>query len=248
MTATLITTGIEYVIGEPLSGGGSIIRFGSANSDTYHQLYVNGRLMAWTDTPQQRFFHIDEPVDAPVEVRIAVVDSADRTTDLGSQLPDGDREPSWVFRPVIPRPSSGRTGDVLEILGDGGSGGEISDTPLASTGVWPVWVPRWQFGEDGFGLGGFGYDGCYAPGLGNGAFGAGMFGLNADLIDIEAVLAQEGLHRLVLRLRGADGQIADSDSIYVASFPPPPSAGGLSATNYDHQQKQLTLQIDQGDF
>ncbi|MDY7011540.1 MAG: hypothetical protein SVV80_12435 [Planctomycetota bacterium] len=247
MTATLITTGIEYVIGETDLDGSRIVRFCSTNVDLHHQLYLNGRLAAWTDTPGQRHFFLDEPVDAPVSVSIAAVDSAYRTTDLSGQLPADDRDPAWVFRPKIPRPVLSRIGDVVEILGDHAAGGDLSETPIGSSDAWPVWVPRWQFGEDCFGRGGFGYDGNYAPGLGKGAFGAGMFGMNADLIDIEAVLPEDGTHRLVLRSRGADGQVTDSDSIYIGANPLPDAAEGLAATNYDNQQKQLTLQINQGD-
>ncbi len=247
MTATLITTGIDYVIGEMGLDGVWFVRFRSTNTDLYHQLYINGRLSAWTDMPNQRRFYIDQPVTAPAAVRIAAVGGKYRSTDLGDQLPSADRDPSWVFRPRVVRPATGRTGDVIEVLGDHAAGGDLSDTPLASADAWPVWVPRWQFGEDRFGQGGFGYDGNYASGLGNGAFGAGMFGINADLIALEAVLAEDGLHRIVLRSRGADGQVTDSASMYIDADPPPDAAEGLTATNYDQQQKQLTLQINQGD-
>ncbi len=247
MTATLITTGIEYVIGESRPSGGWTVRFRSANSDLHHQLYINGRLSAWTDTLGQRRFFFDEPIDAPVSVCIAAVDGAYRSTDLSGQLPADDRNPAWVFRPPLVRSVSSRSGDIVEILGDHATGGDLSETPLGSADAWPVWVPRWQFGEDRFGAGGFGYDGTYAPGLGQGAFGAGMFGMNADLIDLEAVLAEDGTHRVVLRSRGADGQITDSDSMYIVADPPPDAAEGLTATDYNQQQKQLTLQINQGD-
>ncbi len=244
MTDTLITTGIEYVIGEPGLDIGWVVRFGSTNTGLHHQLYINGRLACWTDSPSQRRFFLDAPVDAPVSVVVAAVAEEYRTTDLSDQLPAGLRDPSWLFRPPIVRSADGRVGDEIEILGDHAGGGELSDTPLASVEVWPEWVPRWMFGEDTFGLGGFGYDGAGAPGMGAGAFGAGMFGMDADLISIEAVLAEVGTHRIVLRTRGADGQVTDSDSIYVAAEPPPNAAESLSATNYDHQQKLLTLRIN----
>ncbi len=243
MTATLITTGIEYVIGEMSFAGGWSVRFSSDNADLHHQLYLNGRLSDWTDTPGQRQFFIDEPDIAPTAVCVAAVEGKYRTTDLSEQLPVDDRNPSWVFRPQIPRPVSGRPDDTVEVLGNHAGGGEVSETPLASTQTWPAWVPRWQFGEDQFGKGGFGYDGTCAPGAGEGAFGAGMFGINADLIDLEADLPEEGSHQIVLRSRRADGQVADSDPMYIDANPLPDAAEGLSVTNYDHQQKQLTLQI-----
>ena len=247
MTATLITTGIDYVIGEMGFDGVWLVRFRSTNAGLHHQLYINGRLSDWTDTPDHRRFFIDEPVVAPVSVCIAAVDAEYRMTDLSEQLPADDRDPSWVFRPQLVRSASGRSGDVVEVLGDHATGGDLSLAPLASADAWPVWIPRWQFGEDRFGQGGFGYDGNCAPGLGNGAFGAGMFGMNADLIALEAVLVEDGTHRIVLRSRAADGQVTDSDSIYIDADPPPDAAEGLTATNYNQQQKQLTLQINQGD-
>ncbi len=244
MTATLITTGIEYVIGEMSFAGGWSVRFSSYNSDLHHQLYLNGRLADWTDTLTQRRFFIDEPNVAPMAVCVAAVEGEYRTTDLSEQLPVDDRNASWVFRPQIPRPVSARPGETIEVLGNHAGGGDVSETPLASTQAWPVWVPRWQFGQDRFGKGGFGYDGTCAPGAGEGAFGAGMFGINTDLIDLEADLPEEGSHQIVLRSRSTDGQIADSDPMYIDANPPPHAAAGLSVTNYDHQQKQLTLQID----
>ena len=181
MNSTLITTGIDQVSAQRNSHCGWTVRFRSSNVALHHQLYVNGRLEAWTDTPEQRTFLLDSPV-SPLAVRIAAVPPVLRATDLAEQLTQDEREPTWTYRPAVVRSVANVVGDVVEILDDHTTG-ELSESPLASTETWPAWISRWAFGEDHFGEGGFGYDGVNAPGLGMGAFGAGEFGMDAGLID-----------------------------------------------------------------
>jgi len=241
MTATLITTGIDQVVAEPGPGSGWTVRFRSANAGLHHQLYVNGRLADWTDTPEQRRFLLEDPI-APLAVRVASVPASLEATDLGEQLPPGDYSPSWIHRIRVVRSISNSVGDVVEILGDHATG-ELSEAPLASTEIWPTWLLRWGFGEDGFGEGGFGYDGTEAPGMGAGAFGAGSFGMDTDLIALDVCLQEEGTHKIVVRTRSRDGQVMDAPVQYVSSALPPVLATGLAVNAYNSQTKQLTLQI-----
>ena len=242
MTAEFITSGIDQIIAEEASPWGWLIRFRSGNSGLHHQLYMNGRLTDWTESTGQRSFFCASP-PASLSIWIAAVSAAHRMTDLSSLLPVEEASPPWIHRPQVVRRPSARAGEVLEILSDHTTG-QVSDEPLASVEVWPVWVPRWAFGEDRFGQGGFGYDGSAAPGLGEGAFGAGMFGMDADLLDIEAELRESGTHKIVLRTRLPDGQVTDLDpvSIQAAALPAPPA--GLTALSYNEQNQQLQLQIN----
>lgn len=242
MTATLVTSGIDQVLAEPAGHWGWAIRFRSGNVALHHQLYVNGRLADWTDTPQQRCFVIPQPAGV-ASIRVAAVEASARTTDLGEQLPPEERQPPWTYRPQVVRPADGRPGEVLEILSDHATG-QLSDVPVASAEVSPAWVPRWAFGDDPFGQGGFGYDGVSAPGLGQGAFGAGLFGMGADLIDVEAELREEGTHEIVLRTRRSSAEVADRDPIYLQVAPPPAPPAGLTPLGYDQQAQQLQLEIN----
>jgi len=238
----LLTTGIDPVIARRLGPRGWRITFRSSHEGMHHQLYLNGRLAAWTDSPGQRSFILDEPA-ALAGVRIAAVATTHVSTDLSGQLPAEDRLPPWTYRPRIPRRPPIRRGDWIEILGDHATG-QFDSAPLARAQAWPEHVPAWAFGQDRFGQGGFGFDGANAPGLGPGAFGAGAFGIDTDLIDIEAILPEEGTHQLLIRTRGSDGQVSDSDPTLMAVVPPPAPPDAILATSYDPQTQVLTLQIN----
>jgi hypothetical protein len=241
MTAPIVTSGIDQVTVEPLPERGWVVRFRSASAGLHHQLYVNGRLADFTDSPDQRRFFLEDP-GRPLAIRICAVDAGYRSADLRDFLPDEEPDPSWVFRARVVRSIFNRPGDVAEILGDHATG-EPALTPLASAEIWPAWQARWAFGEDRFGAGCFGHDGANAPGMIAGAFGAGPFGMDADLIELEAFLLEEGTHQIVMRTRGRDGQTSDSDPRYVSADLPGPRPAGLTPVAYDPQTHQLTLQI-----
>ncbi len=241
MNAQLITTGIDQVIAEPGPWTGWAIRFRSTNVGLHHQLYANGRLIHWTEMPEQRSFSLDAPAE-PLAVCVAAVPAENRTLDLGKQLPPEDRSPSWVYTARILRRTAHRPGELAEILGDHATG-TLSDKPLTIKEIWPVWVARWAFGEDRFGLGGFGYDGTLALGMGEAAFGAGPFGMEAQPVEVTAPLQETGCHKIVLRTRSADGQSAESEPEYVDAALPGVPASELRALTYDHQNERLTLQI-----
>lgn len=202
MNITITTDGIVIAPPVPLSGGGYRLAFTSPHTGMFHQLYLNGRLEAWTDLPAQREFLLDDD-RRPARLLIAAVDELSRETDLAALLP-ADIIPPWVYRPRIVRSCDFRPGDVVEILDDHATG-ELSPVPLAREEAWPAYLPRWGFGQDYFAVGGFGYDGSAALGMGLGAFGLGMFGFDADLLDLQAILEEPGRHRVVVRIRRQSG-------------------------------------------
>jgi len=243
MTASLTTDNIDRLQATPLGGaGGWQITFHSLNEGLCHQLYVNGSLADWTDTPTQRHFAIDSEL-SPLEVVVAAVEPSSRTVDMSELLPAGVGTPSWRYTATALRDIGHRPGDSLAVMGDGATGQGVSQL-LASREIWPQWAPRWAFGEDVFGLGGFGYDGYRAPGLGMGVFGVGPFGVGVDKITIEALLPEEGTHQIVLRTLAADGQYADADAVSVAAAPPPDAIKGLGVTDYEKTTDTLTLEIE----
>ena len=243
MTSPVITTGIDQIVAETLPGGQYLIRFRSTNAGMHHQLYLNGNLSAWTDSSDERSFLLASPA-APASCCIVAVEEQYRQQDLSNYLPEDLQKPSWVYHARVIRSAPICSDEVVEILDDRATGGDLWENPLISRQLWPEWQPRWAFGQDRFGEGGFGYDGANALGFGNGAFAAGMFGIDTDLIELQATLTEQGRHKIVIqRRRTTTGQTVQSEPIHINVDLPPAPAKQIMATNYDFQKKQLTLQI-----
>lgn len=222
---------------------GWIVTFRSDHAGDAHQLYVNGRLVDWTDTPRQRSFALDDY--GACELIVAAVPGPKRATDFSRLLPADSRKPAWVFEAAVPRLTGLSRCDRIEVLGDGATG-QLDPTPLATAQAWPESVARWACGEDRFGQGGFGYDGSQAPGAGMGAFGAGEFGMDAGAIVLRPVLSAPGEHALVIRSVSPAGGVAELPPQSFVASPPPASPSNVAVTDYDSQNQTVTLQIERG--
>jgi hypothetical protein len=209
-----------------------LVSFRSTNAGLCHQLYVNGRLAHWTADAAQRSFLVPAPAHA-VQAVVAAVSPEDRAADLSAQLPADQRRPGWIFRTHVTRGVALRRGDVLEVLSDHASGGQLAPTPLLRAAAWPAGLVHPD-------------EGGAEPGCGRGAFGAGRFGHDADLIELSCPLAESGTHRIVIRTRRGDGQSSDASPIYFHAAPPAQPPRSLSAVGYDGQADTLTLQINEG--
>jgi len=241
MTA-FYTDNIDTLRATPLTNGsGWAITFRSSHVGYCHQLYVNGALVAWTDTPVGRRFVLDADY-APALIAIGAIAPASRTKDLSDQLPSGASTPSWIHEFRVLRELTHRAGDEVRILGDRATG-EGATVSLGRVPLWPAWMPRWAFGEDPFGQGGFGYDGQRAAGL-RGLFGVGEFGFDLDAVSIPAPMPEEGTHELVPETIAADGQTAQGASITVEVTPPPRPVDALRVETYDVTSNTLTLNIE----
>lgn len=239
MTATFLLDDIYCLLATPLGAGGWQVTFRSGHDGLHHQLYVDGELVSFTDTPGQRWFDLDATA-APRQILIAAVDAEHRATDLACLLPPVMRRPAWIYRANVIPPPGGAAGDRLEVLGDHATG-QIDSRPLASMTLQPQWSPRWGFGRGRFGIEAMGYDAVDAPGLGGGAFGAGMFGADAKLVSLAVPLPEEGVHQLLLRVVAANGGQTSGDPLTAVSHPPPPPPRSIAATNY--QAGVLTLAV-----
>jgi len=217
------------------------ITFRSANEALHHQLYINGVLADFTDTTDQRSFTVDA-ARFPRELAVAAVDRDNRAVDMSDRLDPEVQQPPWVYRASVVRSPNQQGGSRIVILGDHATG-QIDPLALAERKLRPEWSPRWGFGDDPFALGGFGYDAASAPGLGKGAFGAGAFGQDAEVLVISAALAEEGTHRVLLRVISQSGTYADGPVENISACPPPAPPSSLQATDYDAQTNTLTLQI-----
>lgn len=240
---TFTTDNIDALEARPLPGGGWEIAFRSPHAGC-HQLYLDGRLADWTETPAARRFFVP-PSAAPREAIVAAVAEADRATDFSALLPLPFRQLPWLFSLEITPDTRCRPGARLELYDDG-TEGRLADRPIAACDLWPPSRPRWAWGEDFFGQGGFGFDGKAAPGFGGAPLGAGPMGLGAELLRVALPLHREGRHRLRLRTVAPDGSAAETARDVLAT-PPPPPAQALEALAYDDAAQTLTLQITRGE-
>jgi len=244
MSLSITTDGVSHIQAQPRGRfGGWRVTFRSTQGGLYHQLYVNGSLADWTDTPGQRDFHLHSDPD-PREIVIAALPAALRHHDLAELLPGLDA-PAWLYSASVMRDAAHGLDDFAALLSDHATG-QLDPQPVAVRRFHPAWARRWAFGESAFGLGGFGYGGVGAPGLGLGAFGAGPFGMDANLASLSTVPAEDGLHHFAVRALSPTAEYADSDeqAVYLTRPPLPPTAFGISA--YDAQSQILTLHIEEG--
>ncbi len=245
MSTNFTTDNIDRLQAFPLEQTQSWeIRFRSCNDGMYHQLYINGSLADWTDTTKQRSFIVPQSKDSR-ELVVAATDSETRSKDLSNQLPADNQKPSWIYSADIVRSAEFQSGDKVNILSDHATG-EIDDQPVKVTDVWPIWISRWAWGEDAFGTGGFGYDGHFGPGLGRGAFGVGLFGIDTTTACVQTALNTQGQHKIILQTQAENGQTADSSIQFFWSSPPPQPAKSITITQYDKQNRTVTIEIERG--
>jgi hypothetical protein len=241
MTTTFITTGIDQLQASPRSGGGWLISFRSQHEGLFHQLYANGRLVDWTDLPEQRQFLLPEAA-WPREVCVAAVQEQDRATDLSSHLPSEIRDPDWIYNVRLARQIAQRRGDLVEVMGDQATG-QTPEALLAAEEPWPAHLERWGFGEEDFGQDSFGFECAAAPGLGMGGFGGGEFGMDGGVMELDVPLQEEGRHNLQVLLRRQDGQVAALPLVQIESSPPPAPTRRIAFDHYDALDHQITLSI-----
>jgi hypothetical protein len=240
MSTTFTTDNIDRLSARPSSDGGWEISFRSGNAGLCHQLYVNGKLVDWTDTAEQRRFLL-KAADAPCEVVIAAIDRDHRGTDMSEAHADLLARPDFVSVISVPRTSWLGAFDRLALLGDHATG-QIDPLPLTVRNAWPGYAERWPWGRGPFGRESSGMGGLKMPGAGMGAFGAGEFGMDADLVHLEVALPQTGQHQLLVRTIRPDGGYADSEVLTLTAAPPPQPPTNLTATAYEHATDTLTLE------
>ncbi len=242
MITHLIYDQIDRLVLTPLARPFSwLLRFRSGHAGLHHQLYINGRLADFSDSPAQRTFEMIS-TDYPQELAITAVSGRYRTVDLSAELPADVQNPPWVLRTKFPRDIEHQPGDRLAIFHDSASG-LMSEAASLESEIWPPSVSHWGFGQNQFGWGGFGIDGTSAPGLGGGSFGLGPFGLGADILETNLAMTNEGEHNVEFRVIADNGEISSALTATLMSAPPPQPVENFSITSYDSQTSLLTLQL-----
>jgi hypothetical protein len=241
MTPTFTTANIDQIVALPLAGGGWKISFRSGNEGCRHQLYINGRLADWTSDAGQRAFIVTMPGGA-CEAVIAALDADDCGQDFSAMLAGAWASGAWVYQASVLGDNAYRPGTTLQLLTDHCTG-TPNPTPVASAQAWPASCPRWAWGEDSLGQGGFGYDGSLGPGMGRHAFGVGPMGIGWRIVTLQAPLAEEGTHQIVIRATSPDGRYSDLRAVNFPATPPPPPPASLAFVACDTESGTLTVTV-----
>ena len=256
---SLISDGIESVRVFELPAGiradgryveaprAALVKWRSAWSDKFHQVYVNGRYSGTTLDSRQRQMVVPIPTSFESAVRIEVfaVEAEHAYTDFSSEY----------IRPVdsgrvkitLLRSQNLPAGATAEIYFDNGTGQIDYDNPLTDSPIriWPAWQNKAGFAMSGFGLGDFGYDSAAAVGFAKGSFGRGQFGLDADTIVWTTPELKSGTYKFGVIVTDKSGnQSRGSETSPITVTPGAKPAEGLSVSSFDKQTNQLLLKID----
>ena len=225
----------------------ALVQWRSAWSDTFHQVYVNGRYAGTTLDSRQRQMVVPIPtsLDSPVRIEVFGVEAEYADTDFSSEL-------------VRPHAGSGRVKITLlrsqnlpaeataEIYFDNGTGQIDYNHPLTASPIriWPAWQDKAGLAMSRFGLGDFGYDSAAAVGFGKGSFGHGQFGLDADTIDWTSPPLPQGVYKFGVKVRDKSGmQSSTSETEPITVIPAARPAEELSISSFDKQTNQLVLTV-----
>jgi len=254
-----ISTGIESVRAFELPAGirrdgryvetprVALVKWRSAWSDKFHQVYVNGCYSGTTLDSRQRQMVVPIPTsfESPARLEVFAVGPEDAYTDFSSgYIPPVD---SGRVKITLLRSQNLPEGATAEIYFDNGTGqidyeNPLTDSPLR---IWPARQDKAGFAMSGFGLGDFGYDSAASVGFAKGSFGLGQFGLDADTIEWTTPELKSGIYKFAVKVMDTSGRQSISSKIgpvTVTSGAKP--AEGLSVSSFDKQTNQLLLGIE----
>lgn len=191
MSATIVTEGIRIASLTAGPPGRWRLTFESVHEGLHHQLYLDGRLADWTDSPSQRMLLVALG-QAPRQATVVAVEAADRASDLGEQLPAELQSPSWLVRRRVRR-----TGDLpanamaLLLVTLDGQILELDRRPC-----WPPHVSREGLEQD-------------PPGSDRG------------VIELAGAVSQEGLCQVQVAIESSGQQSTSPPQEQIAQPPPP---------------------------
>jgi len=255
----LISSGIERVRAFELPGGIwsdggyvgtpriALVRWRSAWSDKFHQIYVNGQYAGVTVDSQQRQMIVQMPtsLESPVRIEVFAVEAEQANTDFSSEI-DSSIGQSDRVRISVLRSQGLPIGATAQIYFDNGTGEidydkALNDSPIR---VWPVWQDKAGFGMSRFGASDFGYDSAAAVGFGKGSFGHGQFGLDADIFEWTSPPLCAGVYNFAVKVTDEAGnESSGNETGQVTVTPAPRSAERISISSFDKQTNQLVLNV-----
>ena len=230
------------VINEPLS---VLVRWQSEYDDKLYQIYINGKLCAFTEDVNERQAVVPfrSSWQSSICIEVFAVEPWQVINDYSSEVEfaGGSRvRLRWIRKATVP------PGAVADIFSNGGSG-EIDYQEPIEEGLpyWDVRQDKWGFGLSCFGASDFGYDGAGAAGFGRGCFGEGEFGFDAEETEWDSCELKAGEYQFGIKIRGKDGiveeQASETETIMV--LPGAKGTDHLSVSSYDMSSNLLTLSI-----
>jgi len=255
----LISSGVERVRVFELPGGIwadgryvgtpriALVRWRSAWSDKFYQIYVNGQYAGVTVDSQQRQMIVQIPtsLESPVRVEVFAVEPEQADTDFSSEI-DSSIGQSDRGRISVRRSQGLPIGATAQIYFDNGVGEIDYDNPLNDSPirVWPVWQDKAGFGMSKFGTSDFGYDSAAAVGFGKGSFGNRQFGLDADIFEWLSPPMQPGVYKFAVKITSKVGNESNgSETGQVTVTPAARPAEQVSISSFVKQTNQLVLSV-----
>jgi len=255
----LISSGVERVRVFELPGGIwadgryvgtpriALVRWRSAWSDKFYQIYVNGQYAGVTVDSQQRQMIVQMPtsLESPVRVEVFAVETEQADTDFSSEI-DSSIGQSDRVRISVLRSQGLPIGATAQIYFDDSTGEidynkALNDSPIR---VWPTWQDKGGFGMSRFGASDFGYDSAAAVGFGKGSFGHGQFGLDADTFEWTSPPLCAGVYKFAVKVTDEAGnESSSSEAGQVTVTPAPRPAERISISSFDKQTNQLVLNV-----
>lgn len=256
---SLISSGIAKVRVFELSGGiwsegrsvaevrTDLVKWRSAWSDKFYQVYVNGRYAGATLGAAQRQMIVQVPTfsGTPVRIEVFAVSAAEAETDFSIEL-ESSRYNTGRVKIKLLRSQALPIGATAKIYFDNGTGeidynNSLNVSPIR---IWPVWQDKAGFGMSGFGVGDFGFDGAAAVGFGRGNFGGGQFGLDADVIEWISGPLQAGVYKFAVKVSDKFGkQSLASETGQITVTPAARPAERVSVSSFDKNINELVLSI-----
>ncbi|KPL25039.1 MAG: hypothetical protein AMJ75_02135 [Phycisphaerae bacterium SM1_79] len=255
----LISSGIERVRAFELPGGiwedGGyvgmprivLVRWWSAWSDKFYQIYVNGKYAGVTVDGQQRQMIVQIPtsLESPVRIEVFAVEAEQADADFSSEI-DSLIDQSGRVRISVLRGQDIPIGATARVYFDNGTGEidydkALNDSPIR---VWPAWQDKAGFGMSRFGASDFGYDSAAAVGFGRGSFGHGQFGQGADTFEWTGPPLCSGIYTFAVKVTdeaGNESSASETDQVMVTPAPRPTER--ISISSFDKQTNQLVLSV-----
>ena len=226
----------------------ALVKWRSAWSDKFHQIYVNGRYAGTTLDSRQRQMIVPVPasLESPIRIDVFAIDTEKEGINFSDELAQPSTNNGRV-RFTLLRSQNLPMGATLDIYFDDGTGEIDYDHELnnSSIQIWPTWQDKAGFAMSEFGLSDFGYDSAAAIGFAKGSFGHGQFGLDADTITWTSPRLPAGIYLFGATVRNESGhQSASSETGPITVTPAPKPAEKMRVSSFEKQKNQLVLEIE----
>ena len=257
---SLISNGIESVRAFRLPSGVwvdgkypeaqrvALVKWRSAWSDKFHQIYVNGRYAGTTLDCHQRqiIIPVSTSLESPIRIEVFAIEAENVGIDFSNELVQSSDDSGRVKFTLL-RSQTLPISATADVYYDNGTGEIDYDNPLNDSPIriWPTWQDKAGFGMSGFELGDFGYNAGAAIGFGKGCFGHGHFGLDADTIEWISPRLTAGVYLFGVKVRDKSGHLSSSSETEpITVTPAPKPVKKMRVASFDEQTNQLILEIE----